>query len=188
MRTRFSARPNPDPESLDESTPRDAPASKASDDGHGQDQSATTLESQNITEAPKPAATPRETTGQVVATQDQTCPSSDRTTAEQERETLGERIADQLLASKRLRDERGELWKKLDKLEQRIHGHQEIMGSNEENNGMVQLRMELCEELQSKLSGMHDDLGQNRLKLDESTRGVDLLLEDKMRLAGQHEE
>ncbi|KAF5246305.1 hypothetical protein FAUST_1422 [Fusarium austroamericanum] len=184
MRTRFSARLNPDPEPSNSSTPQDARASKASVDGDDQDQSATILESQNTTEAPTTAATLPKTTGQSAPGQGGTCSPSDRTTVEQERKTLGERIAHQLLASKRLRDERGELWKKLDKLEQRIHGHQEMMGGNEENSGMVQLRMELCEELQSKLSGMHDDLGKNRRELDESTLEVDQLLKEKVALIG----
>ncbi|ESU14014.1 hypothetical protein FGSG_07718 [Fusarium graminearum PH-1] len=184
MRTHFSARLNPDPEPLNGDTPRDSPTSKAPVEGDDQDESATTLESQNTTEAPTTAATLPKTTGQSAPTEVRTCSPSDRTTVKQERKILGERIAHQLLANKRLRDERGELWKKLDKLEQRIHGHQEMMGSNEENSGMVQLRMELCEELQFKLSGMHDDLGKNRLELDESTLKVDQLLKEKVALAG----
>ncbi|EKJ69296.1 hypothetical protein FPSE_10549 [Fusarium pseudograminearum CS3096] len=183
-RTRLRDRMNGSLEALNDITPRDAPTSKAPVEGDDQDGSATPLESQNTTEAPTTSATLPKTTTQSAPAQVRTCSPSDRTTVEQERKTLGERIAHQLLASKRLRDERGELWKKMDQLEQRIHGHQEIMGSNEENNGMVQLRMELCEELQSKLSGMYDDLGKNRLDLDKSTLKVDLLLKEKVTLVG----
>ncbi|QPC73224.1 hypothetical protein HYE68_003976 [Fusarium pseudograminearum] len=183
-RTRLRDRMNGSLEALNGSTPRDAPTSKAPVEGDGQDESATPLESQNTTEAPTTAADVPKTPGQGAPAQGRTCSPNDHTTVEQKRETLKERIAHQLLASKRLRDERGELWKKLDKLEQRIHGHQEMMGSNEENNGMVRLRMELCEELQSKLSGMYDDLGKNRLDLDKSTLKVDLLLKEKVTLVG----
>ncbi|WXC63347.1 hypothetical protein SNK03_009169 [Fusarium graminearum] len=184
MRTRFSARLNPGPEPLNGSTPRDERASEAPVDGDDQDQSAATLESHNTTEAPKTVATLPKTTGQGAPAQGRTSSPNDHTTVEQKRKTLKERITNQLLASKRLRDERGELWKKMDQLEQRIHGHQEMISGDNGNSEMVQLRMELCDELRFKLSSMHDDLGKNRLELDESTLKVDQLLKEKVALVG----
>lgn len=58
---------------MNESTPQDAPASKASVDGDDQDESATTMESQNTTEAPTTAATLPKTTGQSAPAQGGTC-------------------------------------------------------------------------------------------------------------------
>lgn len=72
----------------------------------------------------------------------------------------------------------------MDQLEKRIHGHQEMISGDNGNSEMVQLRMELCDELRFKLSSMHDDLGKNRLELDESTLKVDQLLKEKVALVG----